>query len=313
VYTPAGALISNIPLENGLYWIPMNTHVASIAARGELTIRIDELHRQLGHLGVDACCDAVRRGMVNGVKLVDANAPATDCEPCARSKAAEKSFPKESSTPHMTEYGGRIHSDVWGHAPVKSIGGCEYMLTFTDEHMHEVTVYFMAKKSDAFENYKIFEAWVSVHWQAKIKILCTDRGGEYVWNTFKNYLDKKGTHHEKTIHHSPSQNGVLECLNKTLVLCACTCLIETDLPGFLWAEALRYAVWTKNRTPTRTLKDKTPLEMATGVRPNLRDIHTWGTKGYVQVEGRGKLEPQCHGLPLKWTDISVMTTTVRLH
>jgi hypothetical protein len=232
--------------------------------------------------------------MVDGVKLVDANAPATDCEPCARSKAAEKSFPKESSTPRMTEYGGRIHSDVWGHAPVKSIGGREYMLTFTDEHMHEVTIYFMAvgKKSDAFENYKIFEAWVSIHRQAKIKILCTDCGGEYALNTFKNYLDKNGTHHEKTIHHSPSQNSVSERLNKTLVLHARACLIETDLPGFLWAEALQYAVWTKNRTPTRTLKDKTPLEMATGIRPDLRDIHAWGTKGYVQVEGRGKLEPQ---------------------
>lgn len=28
------------------------------------------------------------------------------------------------------------------------------MLTFTDEHTREVTVYFMAKKSDAFEAYK---------------------------------------------------------------------------------------------------------------------------------------------------------------
>lgn len=32
--------------------------------------------------------------------------------------------------------------------------------------------------------------------------------------------------------------------------------------------------------------------MATGVRPDLRDIHAWGTKGYVRVEGRSKLEPQ---------------------
>jgi hypothetical protein len=236
VYMLVGALISNIPLENGLYQIPMNTHIASIAAGGELTVRIDELHHWLGHLGVDTCRDAVQCRMVDGVKLVDANALTTDCEPCARSKAAEKSFLKESLTPHVTEYGGRIHSDIWGHAPVKSIRGHEYMLTFTDEHTHKVTVYFMAKKSNTFKNYKIFKVWVSVHRQANIKILCTDRGGEYVSNTFKNYLDKNGTHHKKTIHHSPSQNGVSECLNKTLVLRARACLIETDLPGFLWAE-----------------------------------------------------------------------------
>jgi hypothetical protein len=113
-----------------------------------------------------------------------------------------------------------------------------------------------------------------------------------VSNAFKNYLEKNGTHHKKTIHHSPPQNGVAECLNRTLVLCARACLIETNLPGYLWAEALQYAVWTKNRMLTRTLKNKTPLEMATGLRPDLHDIHMWGTKGYIRVEGRSKLELQ---------------------
>ena len=166
------------------------------------------------------------------------------------------------------------------------------MLTFTDEHSREVTVYFLTKKSDAFAGYKMFEAWVRVQRQAKIKILRTDRGGEYMSTAFKDYLAAQGTHHELTVHHSAPQNGVSERLNRTLVLRARACLIETDLPSFLWAEALQYAVWTKNQTPTRTLKDKTPLEMATGVRPDLRDTHAWGTKGYVRVEGRSKLEPQ---------------------
>ena len=188
----------------------------------------------------------VRRGMVNGLKLVDANAPALICEPCARSKAAEKLFPKERTTPRVTEYGGRIHSDVWGQTPVKSPGGREYMLTFTDEHTHEVTVYFMVKKSDAFKAYKMFEAWVSVHRNAKIKILRTDRGGEFISKAFQKHLDNNGTVHKLTIHHSPSQNGISEHLNKTLVLRGHTCLIETNLPRFLWAEAFQYAVWTKN-------------------------------------------------------------------
>ena len=184
--------------------------------------------------------------MVDGVKLVDANAPARICEPCARSKAVEKLFPKESTTPHAAEYGGCIHSDVWGQAPVKSQGGCEYMLTFMDEHTHEVTVYFMVKKSDVFEAYKMFEVWVNVHWQAKIKILRTNHGREYVSKAFKHYLQVNGTVRELTVHHSPSQNGVSERLNKTLVLRGRACLIKTNLPGFLWAEALQYAVWTKN-------------------------------------------------------------------
>ena len=87
----------------------MPQQFTSIAAGGELVIQINELHRRLGHLGIEACRDAVRRGMVDGIKLVDANAPAIICEPCAWSKAAEKLFPKESTTPRATEYGGRCH------------------------------------------------------------------------------------------------------------------------------------------------------------------------------------------------------------
>ena len=166
------------------------------------------------------------------------------------------------------------------------------MLTFTDKHTREVTVYFMAKKSDTFKAYKMFEAWVSIHQNAKIKILRTNRGGEFISKAFQKHLDDNGTVRELTVHHSPSQNGISEHLNKTLVLCGRACLIETNLPRFLWAEAFQYAVWTKNRTPTRTLKNKTPIEMATGIKPDLCDIHAWGTKGYVMVEGHSKLEPQ---------------------
>ena len=166
------------------------------------------------------------------------------------------------------------------------------MLTFTDKHTREVTVYFMAKKSDTFKAYKMFEAWVSIHQNAKIKILRTNCGGEFISKAFQKHLDDNGTVRELTVHHSPSQNGISEHLNKTLVLCGRACLIETNLPRFLWAEAFQYAVWTKNRMPTRTLKNKTPIEMATGIKPDLCDIHAWGTKGYVMVEGHSKLEPQ---------------------
>ena len=39
-----GNKIADIPLENGLYQIPTQEQFASIAAGGELVIRINELH-----------------------------------------------------------------------------------------------------------------------------------------------------------------------------------------------------------------------------------------------------------------------------
>ncbi|KAF8258716.1 hypothetical protein EI94DRAFT_1503619, partial [Lactarius quietus] len=133
INTPQGKRIAIVQQIDGLYRVTMPAHVVAIAAGGELVVRINDLHRQLGHIGVDACRDAVRRGMVEGVKLLDETAPAKQCEPCVRSKAAKKPFPKASATPRAMEYGGHVHSDLWGPAPVRSVGGWEYMLTFTDE------------------------------------------------------------------------------------------------------------------------------------------------------------------------------------
>ena len=230
--------------------------------------------------------------MVEGIQLIDGSAPTLQCEPCKRAKVTEKTFPSESATLHADTYGSRIHSNVWGPALVKSIGGREYMLTFTDEHSREVSLYFLAKKSDMFVTYKQFKAWVSTHRQAIIKTLCTDRGGKYMLHAFENYLQACGTKHELTVHDSPSQNGVTERLNRTLVSWMCACMLATNLPKSLWAEALQYLAWTKNRTPTCTLTNKTLHEMVTGNKPDLRNIHTWGSRVFVLIEGQGKLDVQ---------------------
>ena len=53
-----------------------------------------------------------------------------------------------------------------------------------------------------------------------------------------------------------------------------------------------------HRVPTRTLKhDKTPLEVATGRKPDLSNVHPWGCKAWVKRLDVGKLEPRaelCH-------------------
>jgi transposase InsO family protein len=52
---------------------------------------------------------------------------------------------------------------------------------------------------------------------AKIKKLCSDKGREYLSMEFDRYLEDQGIKCQLTIHHSPQQNSVAECLNCTLV------------------------------------------------------------------------------------------------
>jgi hypothetical protein len=66
-------------------------------------------------------------------------------------------------------------------------------------------------------------------------------------------------------------------------------LIAADLPRFLWVEAIRHAVWLKNRSPTRALNGKTPHEAMGLGKPNLANLHEWGMVVWVQISA-GKLD-----------------------
>ena len=55
------------------------------------------------------------------------------------------------------------------------------------------------------------------------------------------------------------------------------------LPNSLWAEAVSHHVWIRNQVPTRALNyDKTPLELATGIKPDLSGIVPCGCKAWVK-------------------------------
>jgi hypothetical protein len=56
----------------------------------------------------------------------------------------------------------------------------------------------------------------------------------------------KGIDIQKTAPYSPSQNGVAECMNCTLVELARAMLIAAKLPEFLWEPAIEHSVYLCN-------------------------------------------------------------------
>ena len=56
-------------------------------------------------------------------------------------------------------------------------------------------------------------------------------------------------------------------MNKTLVEKVRSMLIGSKLPQQFWAEALTTAVYLLNRSPTKTLENRTPFEEWTGEKP----------------------------------------------
>ena len=72
--------------------------------------------------------------------------------------------------------------------------------------------------------------------------------------------------------------------------CVCTFLIQAGLPKFLWAEAAKFVIWVKNRTPTRVLGNATPHEQLTGQKPNLASLPEWGKWVWVHSNSGSKLD-----------------------
>jgi len=77
---------------------------------------------------------------------------------------------------------------------------------------------------------------------AHIWKLHTDHGGEYMSEEFQVHLKAAGTVHILTVHDTPSQNGIAEQLNQTLLEQVQALLHASGLPQALWGEAVRHAV-----------------------------------------------------------------------
>jgi hypothetical protein len=96
---------------------------------------------------------------------------------------------------------------------------------------------------------------------------------------------------EPSAPYSPSQNGIAECFNQTLVEMGCTMLLSAKLPTNLWDTAISHATYLRNRAPTRALTGKTPFEAWFGKKPDVSHLREFGCDVWVLDEHRkSKLE-----------------------
>ena len=67
----------------------------------------------------------------------------------------------------------------------------------------------------------------------KVKCLRSDNGGEYIDGGFSEYCATHGIRMEKTIPWTPQQNGVVKCMNRTLIERARSMRLHAGLPKTL--------------------------------------------------------------------------------
>src|SRR6266702_2850332 len=287
LYAPGGGRVVRVPqTAKGLYRVTHageSTHVVK-------TISVMELHRRLGHIAPASARALVEKGLVTGVKLDPASRD-TQCDACLFARATRKPVPKVRVGPQAQCFGEEVHSDVWGPSPVATKRGCRYFVTFTDDATRYTVTYILRTKAEALGAYKAFEAWALAQQHcAAIKVLRSDRGGEYLSEAFDRHLQSAGTVRRLTVHDTPQLNGVAERLNRTLVERIRAFTHSSGLPKFLWGEALRHATWLKNRSATRALDGLTPYQALLGRAPDLSGLQRWGATVWVHDADGTKLD-----------------------
>ena len=115
--------------------------------------------------------------------------------------------------------------------------------------------------------------------------LKSDHGGEFQNESFENFCEENGIHHNFSAPRTPQQNGVVERKNRTLEEGARTLLNETMLPKYFWADVIHTVCYTLNRVLIRPILKKTPYELYKG-KPNILHLRVFGCKCFVLNNGK---------------------------
>ena len=143
-----------------------------------------------------------------------------------------------------------VHSDLCGLIKPTSNGGKRYFISFIDDFSRKTWVYFLQEKSEAFTAFQMFKALVEREADSQIKILRTDRGGEFNSQEFGSFCKNHGIRKQLTAAYTPQQNGVCERKNRTILNMVRSLLQRSGLPKSFWPEAVVWSVYILNRSPT---------------------------------------------------------------
>ncbi|KAL0641314.1 hypothetical protein Bca4012_102595 [Brassica carinata] len=236
-------------------------------------------HARLGHPHVRAL-----NLMLPGVVFEN-----KDCEACILGKHCKTVFPISSTV--YDKCFDLIHSDVWT-APCLSRDSFKYFVTFIDEKSKYTWITLIQTKDRVLEAFKNFQNYVTNHYNAKIKILRSDNGGEYISNAFKSHLAKHGIVHQTSCPYTPQQNGVAERKNRHLMEVARSMMFHANVPKRFWGDAVQTACYLINRVPTKILKNLSPFEVLNKSKPFIDHLRVFGCVCYVMTPGeqRNKLE-----------------------
>jgi transposase InsO family protein len=244
-------------------------------------------HRRLSHQNFRDLNKLVSKNLVIGLPELRLGKD-TLCPACEQGKMKKSSHTSKVDT-NCSNPLDMIHMDLCGPMRVPSLNGSKYILVLIDEVSRYTWLDFLKAKSEAAEVIIIFIKRIQILQDRKVKKLRSDNGTEFNNTILRSFLEDSGISHNFSAARTPQQNGVVERKNRTLIEAARSMMAYSDVPKYLWAEAIATACYTQNRTIINKRTGKTAYEMINCRKPNIKFLRIFGCRCFV-LNDRENLE-----------------------
>ena len=109
---------------------------------------------------------------------------------------------------------------------------------------------------------------------------------------FDKFLEERGIVREMSAPETPQQNGLAECIMRTLKGGSRAILNHSGMSKGFWAEAMSVAAHALNRSPRKGLDWQTPYELLCGQVPNISYLWIFGCRAWVFNEKATGWDPK---------------------
>jgi transposase InsO family protein len=153
-----------------------------------------------------------------------------------------------------------VYGDLCGPVTPATPGGRRYFLLLIDDLSRYMWVMVLGSKGEAADVIRRAQATAEAECGRKLRVLCTDNGGEFTVAEFTSYCVDEGVQRHYSALYSPQQNDIIERCNQTVVGMARALLKQRGMSAVFWGEAVVTAVYILNHSPIEALNGRTLYE-----------------------------------------------------
>ncbi|GJY82336.1 zinc finger, CCHC-type containing protein [Tanacetum coccineum] len=141
-------------------------------------------HARLGHLNFDDINKMTRKGLVEGIPRI--NHVGQICDACLLGKHSRTPFPNQAKFRSKNPL-DLVYGDLCGPISPTTHSGKKLIFLLVDDCTRFMWAYFLTSKDQALSTFKEFRQKIEMEMRMKVRMLRTDRGGEFTSNEFTKY------------------------------------------------------------------------------------------------------------------------------